>query len=153
MPRGYGTKRRKQSAERENGSRGKRRPLRRESLVRAAHEVLARWASLSPDTYPINISRLAKELGVTRQAIYDNNLGKDVSEHKALQQRNFSVNRKAVAIRKPLEQRISLLEQEIDSLRGKLDGWIERWAAVEYNARMLGIDADKIFAAMPPTQR
>jgi len=136
-----------------NRKKGKRRPLRRETLVRAARETLTLWSGLSPDAYPINISRLAKELGVTRQAIYDNGLSKDVIEYKALQQRNSSIRTEAVMRRRPLEERISLLEKEVISLRRMLDGWIERWAEVEYNARMLGIDADKIFAPIPLARR
>lgn len=56
-------------------------------------------------------------------------------------------------LRKPLEERIASMEEEILDLRRKLDGWIERWVAVEYNARLLGLDADKIFAPMSPPDR
>ena len=135
------------------GGRGRRRPLRGKTLVRAAHVVLERWASLSPETHPINILRLSKELGVTRQAIYDNELKEVVNKYKALQQKNFTTQRGAKGQRKPLEERIIYLKKELMELRSKLDGWIERWVAIEYNARMLGIDADKIFAPMPPPNR
>jgi hypothetical protein len=138
---------------RRKGGRGKRRPLRGETLVNAALAVLSRWVNLSPETHPINISRLAKELGVTRQSIYDNELEKVVDEHKALQHKNFSIQKESVVLRKPLEERIASMEEEILDLRRKLDGWIERWVAVEYNARLLGLDADKIFAPMSPPDR
>lgn len=146
-------RKKEKDAEGRRGGRGKPRPLRGVKLVSAARAVLSRWVNLSPKTHPINISRLAKELGVTRQAIYDNELEEVVDEHKALQHKNFSVQKEAVALRKPLEERIASMEKEILDLRRKLDGWIERWVAVEYNARMLGLDADKIFAPMPPPDR
>ena len=135
------------------GGRGKRRPLRSETLVGAALQVLSRWVNLSPETHPINISRLAKELGVTRQAVYDNELKIAVDEHRELQHKNFSIQREAVALRRPLEDRIASMEEELLDLRQKIDGWVERWAAVEYNARLLGLDADKIFAPMQPPDR
>lgn len=144
---------RKGAVARGRGGPGKRRPLRGETLIRAALEALSRWTSLPPETHPINISRLAKELGVTRQALYDNGLGKAVDEHRALQTTKFSVLREAASQRKPLEERITSMEAELSELRRQRDGWIERWATVEYNARMLGIDADKIFAPMPPPDR
>lgn len=117
-------------------------------MVGAALRVLSRWANLSPETHPINVSRLAKELGVTRQAVYDNELKEAIDEHKALQRKNFSIQREAAASRRPLEHRIVSMEQELLEMRLKIDGWVERWVAVEYNARLLGLDADKIFAPL-----
>lgn len=139
--------------ERKAGGCGRRRPLRGATLVGAALTVLSRWATLSPETHPINISRLARELSVTRQAIYSNELEAPINEHRDLQRRNFSVQKEALALRRPLEERIACIEKELFDMRQKIDGWIERWAAVEYNARMLGLDADKIFASMPPPDR
>jgi hypothetical protein len=135
------------------GGCGKRRPLRGAILVSAALSVLSKWTTLSPETHPINISRLARELGVTRQAIYSNDLEAPIDEHRNLQRKNFSAQREALSLRRPLEERIACMEEELLDMRQKIDGWIERWAAVEYNARMLGLDADKIFAPMPPPDR
>lgn len=139
--------------ERKAGGCGKRRPLRGATLVSAALTVLSRWATLSPETHPINISRLARELSVTRQAIYNNELEAPINEHRELQRKSFSVQKEALALRRPLEERIACMEKELFDMRQKIDGWIERWAVVEYNARMLGLDADKIFAPMPPPDR
>jgi hypothetical protein len=122
-------------------------------LVKAAKTELGRMVNLSPKTDPINVSSLAKRLGVTRQAIYNNGLEKVVAEHADLQRTNFSANVEAVVSRRPLEERIADLERQLAEFRGKVDGWIERWATVEYNAKMLGIDADQLFAPMPPPER
>lgn len=138
---------------RKNGGRGKRRPYRGKTLAEAALAILSKWVNLSPATQPINISTLARKLGVTRQAIYSNNLEGAIDEHRALQHKTFSIQREALALRKPLEKRIMCMEEELLDLRQKIDGWIERWATVEYNARMLGLEADKIFAQMPPPDR
>jgi hypothetical protein len=115
--------------------------------------LLARWAVSSPDTHPINISRLAEALGVTRQALYDNRLKEIVDEHKTLQRNNASRQSENAIVRRPLEERIAILSQEIKELYRKIDGWIERWAAVEYNARMLGVDPAQIFAPISPPDR
>jgi hypothetical protein len=122
-------------------------------LVKAAKAELGRMVNLSPKTDPINVSSLAKRLGVTRQALYNNGLEKVVAEHAELQRTNFSANVEAVVSRRPLEERIADLERQLAEFRGKVDGWIERWATVEYNAKMLGIDADQLFAPMPPPER
>jgi uncharacterized protein YceH (UPF0502 family) len=137
------------------GGRGRprSRPLRGEMLVKAAKAELGRMATLSPKTDPINVSNLSKRLGVTRQAIYNNGLEKDVAEYAELQRTNFSASVEAVATRRPLEERIAHLEKELAEFRERIDGWIEKWATVEYNAKMLGIDADQLFAPMPPPER
>jgi hypothetical protein len=127
--------------------------LRGERLVKAARMALAHMVTLSPKTDPINIARLATWLQVTRQAIYDNNLKEVVTEHAELQRKNFASATEATVLRRPQEARIITLEKENQELRRQLDGWIERWVTVEYNARMQGIDADLIFAQMPPPQR
>lgn len=127
--------------------------LRGERLVKAARMALAHMLTLSPKTDPINIARLAARLQVTRQAIYDNNLKEVVAEHAELQRKNFASAMEATVLRRPLEERITTMEKENQELRRQLDGWIERWVTVEYNARMQGIDADLIFAPMPPPQR
>jgi hypothetical protein len=122
-------------------------------LVKAAKAELGRMVSLSPKTDPINVSSLAKRLVVTRQALYNNELDKVVAEYAELQRTNFSANVEAVVARRPLEERIADLEGQLVEFRGKIDGWIERWATVEYNAKMLGIDADQLFAPMPRPER
>jgi hypothetical protein len=131
----------------------KPRPLRGKVLVNAALEVLAKWASLSPKSHPINMSRLAHELGITRQALYDNGLKPILFEHKDLQAQRFSDAQEAVVQRRSLEERLAAQKEEILKLHRIIDSWIERWATVEYNAKMVGIDADKLFAPLPPPSR
>lgn len=109
--------------------------------------------NLSPKTDPINMLRLAKRLKVTRQALYNNNLGPVVAEYAELQRKNFSTAVAVASLRRPLEERIHELEKENSELRQKLDGWIERWVTVEYNARLFGKNADKLFQPLPPPQR
>jgi predicted DNA-binding protein YlxM (UPF0122 family) len=129
------------------GGKGKRRPLRGQALIKKARETLKDWAKQPLETHPINISRLAKKLNVTRQAIYDNGLAEEIKECKKLQLKNFSQN-EAGQSAKSAEARIADKDKKLADMQSKLDGWIELWATVEYNARMHGIDADKIFAPM-----
>lgn len=133
--------------------RPKPRPLRGELLIKAARTELGRMTTLSPQSDPVNMLRLAKRLGVTRQALYNNDLGPVVAEYAELQRKNFSTAVAAASQRRPLEERIGELEKENKELRLKLDGWIERWVTVEYNARILGTTADKLFAPIPPPAR
>jgi hypothetical protein len=109
--------------------------------------------NLSPQTDPINMLRLAKRLKVTRQALYNNDLGHVVAEYAELQRKNFSTAVAAASLRRPLEGRIRELEKENAELRQKLDGRIERWVTVEYNARLFGKNADKLFEPIPPPPR
>jgi hypothetical protein len=142
------------SANRRNSRQRRRaRPLRGEVLVNAARAELARMVKLSPKTDRINLMRLAQRLKVTRQALYNNNLQAVIAEHAELQRKTFATEVEAAALRRPLEERIQALEKENEDLRRKLDGWIERWVTVEYNARMLGKDADKLFLPIQPPQR
>lgn len=134
-------------------ARHRARLLRGDKLVHAARAELARMLKLSPKTDRINILRLAQRLKVTRQALYNNDLQDVVSEYAELQRKNFSAEVEAAVLRRPLEERIEALERENDDLHRKLDGWIERWVTVEYNARMLGKDADKLFLPIQPPQR
>lgn len=143
----------KKQNKRKRRGRPRGKPLRGEKLVKAAHAVLSRMVTLSPKTDPINIAQLAARLQVTRQAIYDNGLKEVVAEHAELQRKNFATEVEAVISRRPLEERIAALEKENEELRRKLDGWIERWASVEYNAKMRGLNADQLFAPIPPPQR
>jgi hypothetical protein len=133
--------------------RHRARPLRGEKLVNAAHAELARMVKLSPKTDRINLLKLAQRLKVTRQALYNNDLQTAVTEYAELQRKNFSTEVEAAVLRRPLEDRIEALEKENEELRRKLDGWIERWVTIEYNARLLGKDADKLFQPMQPPQR
>jgi len=105
--------------------------------------------TLTPQSHPINVSTLAKRIGVTRQAIYNNQLLEEIRKHADLQRQMHSVENERSSLRRPLEQRLVLLEAENKELRGKIDGWIQRWVEVEYNARMHGLDADLLFAPMP----
>lgn len=131
-----------------------RRPvLRKENLVKAANLALSEMVNLSPETNPINVSTLARKVGVTRQAIYNNSLEEAIAEFAEMQRKNFSIKSEEAAIRRPLEDRLESLKKENAELQKKLDGWIEKWATIEYNAKMYGWDADKLFAPMPEPQR
>lgn len=149
----------KQSNEKQSNSGMKRkklqrpRPLRKDTLVKAAQVTLAEMVNFSPKTDPINISTLAIRMGVTRQAIYNNHLAETIAEHAELQRKNFSVQTEAAAMRRPLEDRVITLQKEKEELQKKLDGWIEKWVSVEYNAKLNGWDADLLFAPMPEPQR
>jgi hypothetical protein len=77
----------KKSVGKLRGGKGKRRPLRRGALVKKAREVLLEWASLSPETHPINLARLANKLKVSRQALYDNDLDEEIERYKRLQRK------------------------------------------------------------------
>jgi hypothetical protein len=142
----------KKNVGRQRGGKGKRRPLRRETLVQQAHEILLKWTKLSPETHPINLARLAKELVVSRQALYDNGMDKEIDRYRSLQRKNFSPDQ-STPNRKSADQQIADLKEQVAGMQRQLDGWIERWAAVEYNARMLGVDPDEIFAPLPDPQR
>src|SRR5713101_6708782 len=83
----------------------------------------------------------------------NNDLQTVVADYAELQRKNFSTEVEAAVLRRPLEQRIQALEKENEDLRRKLDGWVERWVTVEYNARLLGKDADKLFEPIQPPQR
>lgn len=120
--------------------------------MKKAREVLLEWASLSPETHPINLARLANKLKVSRQALYDNDVDEEVDRYKKLQRRNFSSSL-STPERKTKDEQIVALNELVISMQQQLDGWIERWVAVEYNARMLGIDPDQIFAPLPEPQR
>ncbi len=131
-----------------------RRPvLRKEKLVQAAKLALSEMINFSPETQPINISTLARKIGVTRQAIYNNSLEEVISEFAEMQRKNFSIKTEDAAIRRHLDERFEALKKENAELQKKLDGWIEKWATIEYNAKMYGWDADKLFAQMPEPQR
>lgn len=136
----------------QRGGKGKRRPLRRGALVTKARDVLLEWANLSPETHPINLVRLANRLKVSRQSLYDNDLDKEIDRYKKLQRKNFSDNR-STPERKSKDQQIADLKEQVIGMQQKLDGWIERWVAVEYNARMLGINPEEIFARLPAPRR
>jgi hypothetical protein len=77
--------------------------------------------NLSPQSHPINVSTLAKRIGVTRQAIYNNQLLEEISQHADLQRQMHSVENERTALRRPLEQRLVFLEAENKELRGKLE--------------------------------
>ncbi|MET0462599.1 MAG: hypothetical protein ABW007_05580 [Chitinophagaceae bacterium] len=140
-------------AKKSSRRRGKKRPLRGDALVRAVKAELGRRVNLSPTDAPINVTRIAKALGISRQAIYDKELDEAIEDHDKLQRTNLKLNVEAAVLRRPLEERIAALEAEKQELLQKLDGWIERWAAVEYNSKLYGYDADKLFAPIPPPLR
>lgn len=134
------------------GGKGKRRPLRGSALVDKAREVLNEWAQLSPDTHPLTLARLSRKLRVSRQALYSHGMDRELDRYKSLQHKQ-SPGPTQLPNRKSAEQRIADLTNQLISLQQKLDGWIEKWVGVEYNARMLGIDPDQIFAPAPGPQR
>lgn len=142
----------KQAIGQQRGGKGKRRPLRSGALVKKAREVLLEWASLSPETHPINLTRLANKLKVSRQSLYDNDLDEEIDRYKKLQHKNFS-DSQSTPERKDKDQQIADLKEQVIGMQQKLDGWVEKWVAVEYNARVLGIDPDEIFAPLPAPQR
>jgi len=133
--------------------KSKPRPLRGQGLVDAAKLELAHMVNLDPKICPINMSTLAERLEVSRQALYDNGLSDEVRKHAELQRQNSSSRNEAVVLRRPLEERIAELQNQNLDLEKKLDGWIEFRARVEYNAKVLGVDADKILAEIPPPLR
>jgi hypothetical protein len=141
------------SKAKKTGRRRKKRPLRGETLVRAVKAELGRRVNLSPRDAPINVTSIAEAVGISRQSIYDNELEGVIEEHANLQRTNFELNIEAAVLRRPLEDRIAILEAEKKELLQKVDGWVERWAAVEYNAKLHGYDADKLFAPIPPPLR
>lgn len=142
----------KQAIGKQRGGKGKRRPLRRGALVKKAREALLEWASLSPETHPISLVRLANKLKISRQALYDNDLDEEIDRYKKLQRRNFPDNQSKPE-RKSNDEQIADLKGQVTDMQEKLDGWIEKWVTVEYNARMLGINPDDIFAPLPNQQR
>lgn len=120
--------------------------------MKKAREVLVEWASLSPETHPINLARLANKLKVSRQALYDNDLDEEIERYKRLQRKNFS-DGQSTPERKSKDQQIADLKEQLIGMQQKLDGWIEKWVAVEYNARLLGINPDEIFGPLPDPRR
>lgn len=138
-----------------NNGRSGRRPLRGETLITTAQTELGKMANLSPKEKGnrINVTNLAKRLKISRQAIYDNGLDKEIDGYAELQRTNDKIKTEAAALRRPLEVRLEECEEKIKSLLKKLDGWIERWVGVEHNARMLGYDADLLFAPVQPPMR
>lgn len=122
--------------------RSKRRQLRGQKLVLAIKAELGRMVNLSPKTDPISVSSVAKRLMISRQTIYSNELDVVVSEFMELQQEQARMVDETVQRRRSLEDRLKDLEKENSDLKKKLDSYLERWVAVEYNARMLGVDAD-----------
>lgn len=124
----------------------RRRQIRGEKLILAMKAELGRMVNLSADTDPISVSALAKRLKISRQTIYSNDLKATVEEFAQLQKSNTHQEVEASLKRRPLEDRIKALQQENGELRTKLDSYLEQWVAVEYNARMLGVDAEALFA-------
>jgi transcription termination factor NusB len=106
----------------------------------------------SRNTHPINLTRLANKLKVSRQALYDNDLDEEIDRYKKLQHKNFS-DTQSTPERKSKDQQIADLKEQVTRMKEQLDGWIEKWVTVEYNARMLGIDPDQIFADLPRPDR
>lgn len=131
----------------------KRRPLRGEKLVEAALDLLADWANKSPNVQKITVAALAAALKVTRQPIYNNGLAEKVEEARKLQARNV-VEKSGIPSRgKAPRDVMAAKDRQIADMRRQLDGWIQRWATIEHNARMYGIDLDKILTPLSPPDR
>ncbi|HEV7744192.1 MAG TPA: hypothetical protein VGO56_04270 [Pyrinomonadaceae bacterium] len=120
--------------------------------MKKGRDVLLEWANLSPATHPINLTRLSNKLNVSRQALYGNDLNKEIDRYKKLQHKNFFVTQ-STPERKSKDQQIADLNEQVTRMQEQLDGWIEKWVTVEYNARMLGIDPDQIFAVLSGPDR
>jgi hypothetical protein len=109
--------------------------------------------NLDPKTNAINVSSVSRRTRLSRQALYANGLLAQIRAHADLQRENFSSEAPKHVERRTAQERIAKLEQENVALQKKIDGWIERWVAFEYNARMQGVDPDKIFAPLPAPLR
>ena len=131
----------------------RKRQLRGDKLKIAIQAELGRMANLSPKTDKISVSSLASRLQISRQSIYSNGFKPLVDEFIELQRSNHNQEIEAGLKRKPLEERIAILEQQNAELKERLDSYIEKWVAVEYNARMMGIDADDLFIPAPKPLR
>ncbi|MEF2144379.1 MAG: hypothetical protein V3573_02940 [Desulfovibrionaceae bacterium] len=131
----------------------KGKQLRGEKLLLAVKAELGRMAGLSPKECPINISSLAKRLNVSRQTLYSHGFAEVVSEFSELQKSNFDKDVESTVRRSSYEERVACLESENEKLRAKVDAYVETWVAVEYNARMLGIDPDELFKKIPRPSR
>lgn len=133
--------------------RRKKAQIRGEKLVLVIKGELGRMVGLSPKECPITISSVAKRLKISRQTLYSHDLKKVVEEFASIQRENFDEVDEASIKRRSLEERLKALEQENNVLSEKLDSYIERWVAIEYNSRMLGIDPDELFVSAPKPLR
>lgn len=92
--------------------------------MKKAREVLLEWASLSPETHPINLARLAHKLKVSRQALYDNGLDEEIDRYKKLQRKTSSGQSAPDGNSK--DQQIADLKEQVTSMQQRRDGWIEK---------------------------
>lgn len=134
-------------------NRSRRRPLRGQKLVNVVKLELARMVNLDPKKNPINVSSVSRRTQLSRQALYANDLLSQIRSHADLQRETFHCKDAKEIERQTAQERITRLELEILELQKKIDGWLERWVAVEYNAKMQGVDPDKIFASIPAPLR
>ena len=123
----------------------KRKQLRGQKLIHAIKAELGRMVNLSPRIAPISVSALAQRLEISRQTIYSNDLHVMIYEFAELQKTQVGEQNEVAQKRRWLEARIDALEKENDELKMRLESYLERWAAVEHNARMFGVDADDLF--------
>ncbi|HZQ97280.1 MAG TPA: hypothetical protein VFC93_00535 [Chloroflexota bacterium] len=86
---------------------------------------------------------VAARAGCSPTSLYDRELVPAVKE-AAAEQRARLVDR-----RRGVDQRIVALTEQLAAALRQIDGWIERWAAVEHWALTYDYDADKIFAPLP----
>lgn len=131
----------------------KRRPLRGKELVKAAEGVLVEWAGFSPETAPINVARLANKLKVSRQSIYNNKLNETIEKYEKIQRENFGTESESAKKRRLADERIAELKRQIEDLQKQLDGWIECWVTIDYNAKMHGWDMDLLLIPLEKPMR
>ena len=133
--------------------RHKKRQLRGEKLILAIKAELGRMVGLSLKECPITVSSVAKRLKISRQTLYSHDLKSVVDEFASIQRENFDHFDEVRIRRRPLEERLKELEQENSLLGERLDSYIERWVAIEYNSSLLGVDPDELFTPAPKPMR
>jgi hypothetical protein len=126
--------------------RPRKRPLQGERLRKAASARLEQMVSLSPKTVRITLARLARDLGVSRPALYNNGFNADViREYCERQRANFDIATEAEARRAPLERRAKSAENEKEDLRRKLDQLAQWWVYWAQHAINHGIAPELMF--------
>ncbi len=141
-----------------SGSLAGKRTLRGRRLVDAALREIGDLGSWSRGE-KLTWGNLAKRLGVSRQALQSRpkEEGDELKaafwkQKEVLRETEDGLNPDKV-IRRTLNERIEASKAEIVRLQRQLDGWIEKWATVEYNCRRMGVDADEILTPLAKPAR
>lgn len=115
-------------------------------------EDLSLWTGANA---PLTWANLAKRLEVSRQAIERKpeitaayhaakaNLAKFGEDHAKPEN----------VVRRSFDERIRAMNAEQTLLRRQLDGWLEKWMTIEYNARTSGVNMDRLLAPVPKPDR